>query len=132
MPASPNYMAGETLYPSRFAKGSTTEDHTALMGTDAAKLIGVIHEGSRTAPIPEVSTVEAAQDGEEVRIHGPGEECWVEIGAAVTADDLLASDANGRAVPAAAGEYYGARALSAGGASGQRIRCRVELGQLNA
>lgn len=127
---SPNYIAGETLYPKRFAKHSTTADKTALMADADSIPLGVIHEGSRIAPIPQVSAVEHAQAGEEARVHGEGEEVPVEIGASVSDGDMLMPDADGYAITATSGKYYGAQALQAGAAAGETILCRVTLGLL--
>lgn len=122
---NPSYIAGETLYVSRFAAQSASSDLTVNMADADDRTVGVVHEGSRDAPIPEVSTVVAASAGETVRVHGPGEECWVVAGAAVAANDLLMPDADAKAITATSGKWVGARALTAAAAADERIRCVV-------
>lgn len=130
---NPSYIAGETLYVSRFVVQDTSDDLTVNMAAADERTVGITHEGGRIAPIPTVDTVEAAQEGESVRVHGPGEECWLVAGAAVTANDLLKPDADGKGVTAAAGDWAGARALSAASAADERIRVVViDSNQSNA
>lgn len=122
---NPSYIAGETLYVSRFVAQDASDDLTVNMAEADDRTVGIVHEGSRDAPIPEVSTVIAAAEGESVRVHGPGEECWVVAGAAVSPNDLLMPDADGKAIAATTGKWAGARALSAAAAEDERIRCVV-------
>lgn len=132
MPAAtnPTFIAGGTIYPSRFvtmytALYSSTSTPTAAdftvwqatNGTANAKgdrVIGISQEGTDLW-----SSNTAATANEQVRIFGPGEIGLVEVGATVTAGDWVKSDANGRAITAAnTGDQCAGLALQTGNVSG--------------
>jgi len=126
---NPTFMAGGNIVPSRFVKWNLGEDNTVIQATANAKIQGIAQEGSREAPIPSVSTVYAAQDGEEIHVYGQGEVCLLELGGTVAAADDLKSDANGKGVVVTAGtttQEVGAQALQSG-VSGEKIRVQVLL-----
>jgi hypothetical protein len=95
---NPSYVMGEDCATSLIVKQSTAADHTALKCGFGEMPIGVIHEGSREAPIPGVTPL-AAKSGESARIYGPGESCEVDVGTSVvvTAGFDVMSDANSKA-----------------------------------
>jgi hypothetical protein len=103
---NPNYVAGEDLYPARFVKRSTSEDNTVLMADAAtAAVVGVTFNGGREAPIPSVTTVYCALDGEPVRVHGLGDTCEVEAGETLTYGCEVMSGTNGVGMVGTAGNY---------------------------
>lgn len=123
-----SFRAGGDIAPSRFVRLSA--EHQVVPSGDNAEIIGVAQEGSRQAPLADyVSTVLAAQAGDSLEVYSAGEVCLVEAGAAISAGNLLKSNANGQAVPIATSgttiQNYGAVALQAATAAGQKIRCLV-------
>lgn len=124
---NPNFIAGETLYPNRFVVRDATDDNTVNMATAGLLAIGITHEGSKYAPIPEVATVTLAEAGDGVRVHGDGEEAYLDIAGTVTPDDYLKPDADGKGVVASAANPFSAIALQ-NGSSGEQIRVLVERG----
>lgn len=124
---NPSYVMGEDIGPSLFVKQDPSADHQALKATQYGDTIGVTHEGTRTAPIPDVTAL-AAKSGEAVRIYGTGETCEVNVGStAIVAGQRVRPDANSKATPAVHGFPFGGRALAAAGASG-KVRMVVERG----
>jgi hypothetical protein len=122
-----SFKASANISPSRFVKLSG--DKTVAPAGDNGEIIGVSQEGSNKAPLQDmVSTVYAAETGQSLAVYSTGEMCLVEAGAAITAGNLLKSDANGKAVPilgtGTAIQNYGAIALE-GGANGDKILCLV-------
>ena len=125
---NPSYIAGGTIAPSRFVTHSQANDFEVTQAAANDKIAGISQEGTRTAPIPDVSTNEAAQSGETLQVYGDGEDCLLELGGAVNPGDELKSDADGKGVQIAAGatvQQIGAIALE-GGASGELIRVQVK------
>ena len=99
MPLSnPSFVAGEEIASSLIVKISTAADHTVLKAVVNDYPFGVTHEGSREAPIPNVTPV-AAASGESVRVYGPGETCEVQVGSGVvvTAGFPVMADADSKA-----------------------------------
>lgn len=124
---TPSYLAGGTIRPSRFVRLSDTEDFTVLEADANSKIIGISQEGGRTAPIPAVSTVNAAEDGDTLNVYGPTMDCLLELGGTVASGDDLKSDADGQGVvltQGATNQEVGATALE-GGISGDLIRVIV-------
>jgi hypothetical protein len=127
---NPSYIAGGTIRPSRFVK-YTANDFEVAEADANEKIAGISQEGTRTAPIPDVSTNEAAQSGETLQVYGDGEDCLLELGGTVVPGDDLKSDADGKGVVIATGaalQQIGAVALE-GGVSGELIRVQVKLAQ---
>ena len=125
---NPNYIAGATLSPKRFVTLQTDADLTVEESNAGDTPVGITGIGSRVAPIPELgSTVQHALVGEGCRVHGLGEECFLEAGGEITAGDLLKPDNDGKGVTATTGDEYGARALTAA-SSGEDVRVFVERG----
>lgn len=95
---NPSFVAGESIAPSLIVKRSQVADHTVLKAVIGDTPCGVIHEGSREAPIPNITPV-AAASGESARVYGPGETCEVDVGSGVviTAGLPVMADANSKA-----------------------------------
>ena len=95
---NPSYVFGENIESSLIVKASTAADHTVLKCGFGAMPIGVTHEGSREAPIPNI-TPYAALSGESARVYGLGETCEVQVGSGVvvTAGYAVMPDANSKA-----------------------------------
>jgi len=96
-------------------------------------VIAVSQEGSRTAPLSDlVATDQAAQQGETLRVYGPGDVCLLTLGDTVTRGLRLKSDAAGRGVPVTLVgttiQEYGAIALQSG-TVGEKIKVLVDLGR---
>ncbi|HPP54277.1 MAG TPA: DUF2190 family protein [Thermoguttaceae bacterium] len=122
--ASFSFVASGNIQPSRFVVLSGVRQ--VAQAGDNGEILGVSQEGSNRAPLQDlVGTVYAAQAGESLLVYSAGEMCLVEAGAAITAGQLLKSDAQGRAVPVAATgatiQNYGAIALEAAAAAGEKV-----------
>lgn len=119
--------AGGDINPSRFVK--FTGEYTigqAAASTDQP--IGISQEGAKAAPVPGASTL-AAASGDYLFAYGESQICYLECGTTITAGQRLASDGDGKGVPAATGDWYGAVAEQDG--SSGLIRVQVLIGQLN-
>ena len=127
---NPNWISGGNINPKRFVTQQTDADLTVEESNATEMPVGVSGIGTKYAPIPEVTTNYHAESGDPVWVHGPGEECWLTAGGAVTAGDLLKPDNDGKGVTATAGDKYGARALAAA-ASGEDSRAYVMVGELD-
>lgn len=128
----PNLLADGTIRTSRFVKIGT-EDFEGLEADANEKIIGISQDGSRTAPLSDVISVnEAAQDGESFRLFGDGEQCLLEAGGSFSAGGLLKSDADGKAVAIATSgttlQRYGAVALQDSGGDGEKVQVQVDIG----
>lgn len=131
---NPSYIAGEDLVPATIVMfAATGVDNTVVTASDGSlPMVGIVHNGSRIAPIPEVTSVLAAKSGETVKVHGLGDTCEVKVGdQAIDAGDYLMADSDGYATPATAGNHYVARALI-DAAAGSMCNVQVIQGQLNA
>jgi hypothetical protein len=126
---NPNFISGGNINPKRFVTQQTDADLTVEESNAGDMPVGVSGIGTKYAPIPETSNTYHAESGDPVWVHGPGEECWLTAGGAVTAGDLLKPDNDGKGVTATAGDKYGARALAAA-SSGEDIRAFVMVGEL--
>lgn len=123
-----SFRASGNISPSRFV--TLSGEQTVAQAGDNQEIIGVAQEGSNKAPLQDyVSTVYAAETGQQLEVYSTGELCLVEAGAAITAGQLLKSDSQGRAVPVATTgtviQNYGAVALQSATAAGQKILCLV-------
>lgn len=123
------FRAGDNILPSRFVElNNSGSNYAGPCGTNG-QIIGVAQEGTRSFPYQGEPAAFAAEDGETFQCYSVGEVCLVEAGAAISAGDLLKSDGDSRAVPIATTgttiQNYGAVALEAATAAGQKIRCLV-------
>jgi hypothetical protein len=121
-----SYVAGEDLEPCRFVKRSTTEDNTVVYADDGtAAIVGITFNGTKDAPIPLNTTGYVAEDGDPVRVYGPGDRCEVELGETITAANLnLTATTDGKAVAATSGNFVGAIAERAA-SSGENVWVQV-------
>jgi hypothetical protein len=131
--ATPNWVAGGDIRPSRFVKQSTAADHTVLEADAGERVCGISQEGGREPPLPSVSTVYAGQAGDHMAVYGDGDQCLLELGSGgCTRGDRLKADADGKGVTAAtAGNHVGAIALMSG-AENEKIRVQVQIGLVPA
>jgi len=123
-----SFKASGNISPSRFV--TLSGENTVAQAGDNAEIIGVAQEGSNKAPLQDfVSTVYAAETDQPIAVYSTGELCLVEAGASFSAGTLLKSDSQGRAVAVATTgttiQNYGAVALQAATAAGQKILCLV-------
>jgi hypothetical protein len=125
---NPNYVATGNISPSRFVKVDATADNSVVQADANATILGIASEAGREPPLPSVSTIYAAQSGDNIHVYGESEVCLLELGGTVAAGDFLKSDANGKGVVIATtgttAQEIGAKALTAG-ASGEFIRVQV-------
>jgi hypothetical protein len=128
--STPSYIAGGNISPSRFVKLESGENNQVIQCVADDLAVGVSHEGTRTAPIPDADGY-AAIEGETCQVYGLGEPCEVEAGDDVTAGAKVKPDADGKAIPAEAGDVYSAIARS-GGADGEKIKIIINNGTLPA
>ncbi len=123
--------ANGNIYPSRFVSIDASDNNSVLQAASGARTFGISSVGGREAPIPSLSTVYAAQTGDEIPLFTLGMTCLLELGAACLAGNRLKSDTNGKCVPLSAGsgvmEHYGAEALEAGSA-GDFVKVLVVMG----
>lgn len=129
-------IATTNILPASFLQQDTTRDFGVKQATGLnVPIIGVSHAGTRVMPnLPETlggATPEyIALAGDGVGIYGIGDVCLITVGtAAVTAGDFLRNDLNGNAIPAGAGQYYGAKAWQSG-QPGEQIQALVLIGTL--
>jgi len=114
-----NAYAAGTIHTSRFVIASSTHPNAALQAADGTVLpLGISTSASRQHPDPDASQADvnrAALTGETVAIHPPGTVgADLLCNAAWDPGDLLMADADGKGVVATSGNFYGARAQSAG------------------
>lgn len=130
-------IAKGDITPSRFVKLDATAgvDFGVLQAAAATdRIFGVSQVGSRKFPSSTGSADDAlaAKNNETLEIFQDGNECPLEIGAAVVPGDYLKSDASGRGIPMTFSEnvatFYGAVALEHGAAAGVKIRVQVRCG----
>lgn len=115
-----NFKSGGNINPSRFV--TLTGNHTVSESNSTEQPIGVSQR-----EVKKFDSTLAAASGDAIAVYGSGQECLLECGSAISANELLAPDADGKGIPAGSGDY-GARALE-GGATGDLIRVVVEPGQ---
>lgn len=131
-----NARAGATINCTRFVIASTTEPNTALQASAATvNTIGISANFSRANPDPDQTdavALIAALVNENVAIYAQGS-----VGVDLYCNDtwapgaLIMSDASGFGITATAGNWYGARAQTAG-VVGALCPVDVFIGQLNA
>jgi hypothetical protein len=121
-----SYIARGDIRPSRFVKRDTATNHGVLEADLNDTAVGVSYEGTRYAPLPNVSPL-AAVSGEPVLIYTEGMPCEIVAAASITPGQYLKPDADGAAIVAVAGDIYGAIA-DASGASGQNVKVTVKMG----
>lgn len=123
-------IAAGDIYPARFVKQSGQPFEVAQAGANDA-LFGISQLGTNTPPIPGVTSDKAAVAGGSLRVHKPGERCFVTAGGTITAGDRLKSDADGKGVAIATSgttpQRYGAIALQ-NAASGEFCEVEVAIG----
>jgi hypothetical protein len=120
------YVAGEDLLPCRFVKRDTSTDNAVVYADDgSAAIVGITFSGTRDAPIPLNTSNLLAEEGDPVRVYGPGDRCEVELGETITAANLnLTADTDGKAVGASSGDFVGAIAERAA-SSGEKVWAQV-------
>lgn len=132
MSEQPKVMrANGNIYPSRFVGIDASDNNSVLQSASGGRPFAVSFAGGREAPVPSLTTVYAAQTGDNVSLLTMGETGLLELGAACLAGNRLKPDTNGKGIPLAAGsgvmEHYGAEALEAGSA-GDFVKVLVVLG----
>lgn len=125
---NPNYRAGGKIYPKRFVTLQTNEDLTVEQSGAGELAIGISGIGAKYAPIPEVSDNPHAEEGDQPKVHGFGEEAYLTAGESLAAGAKLKPDTNGKGVAASAGEYYSAVALTATTDEDEDVRVFIERG----
>ncbi|WP_321377108.1 capsid cement protein [Trichococcus shcherbakoviae] len=133
--APPQLQANGNIYPSRFVMVDPSDNAKCIQATANAKVIGVSQVGTNYPPITDSSITVAgyaAIDGQNVELHTLGQVCHVEAGDVFAAGDYLKSDGDGKAIKIATTgttlQRYGAQALEAATAAGQKIRCYIMPG----
>lgn len=95
---------------------------------DVNRIVGISHEGPFYATLPGDTIGPAMVTGHASRIYGDGEQCLVTSGAAFADGTLLTTDANGKAVAAAADAAYVARANRTATAADELIEVTIIMG----
>lgn len=123
--------ANGTVYPSRFVSIDASDNNSVLQSASGQRPFAISSEGGREAPIPSLTAVYAAIEGDNLQVYGLGQTCLLELGAACLAGHRLKPDSNGKGIPLlgtpAAIENYGAEAMEAGNA-GDFVKVLVLLG----
>jgi len=127
-----NLVANGNISPCRFVKLDTANDQYGLQATDGSAshgdpTIGVSGQDTDQPPLSDlITTFYHAIATEPIRLYGAGDQALLEIGAAVTTERRLKSDANGRGIPVTSdADFVGAIAIQTGTGSGQRILVQV-------
>jgi hypothetical protein len=125
---SQGFRANGNITPSRIVLIDTTQPGVNVIQASAATspLFGVAQAGTHNAPLSGFDDGFAAIAGLDVTVFTVGDLCQVEIGAAVSAGNLLTSDGNGRAIAATTGNYVVGQAEQNGTALGQVIKMKVQ------
>lgn len=128
----PQFWAAGTIRPCRAVKIEPTADHDfGVLEADANEwCVGISQEGTHDAPGLAGSSGNAAEDGDQITVHGDGEVClWQKASTNINYGDLLVPDADGCAVPAASTgttiQNVLAEALETSTVTGAKIRVRV-------
>lgn len=123
MHSSPNFVASGSISPSRFV--FITGDNQVAQAIANSPVFGVSQEGVMYAPGTAADNGLAATDGRPIKVYGPTETCYLELGATVAATQYVKSDASGKGtsvdMTATTLQYIGGRVL-VGGASGEKVR----------
>ena len=121
--------ASGDINPRRFVKDGSTAGFVTEAGAGEGPIRGISQPGVRRATTPDVTHTLAAKVNEGLRVFGLGEVCELEIGATVSGPGVrLKAASGGKGTPVTANnDQYGAVSL-AGGASGDFIPVRVEIG----
>ncbi len=136
-----SFLAGGNIAPSRIVKQDATTGLVDQASANTDQPIGVAEAGTHLpnltiggtnfddgyAGIAVASPPAIGQPtATDVEVFTVGDECMVEIGAAVSNGDPLMSDTNGRAITCTSTNWSVGRALMNGTALGQLIRCKVQ------
>lgn len=117
------FTANGNVSPCRFVKQDTLAGNLIEAVLVADRCIGISGESSQNVPALGLSTTYHATAGYPVKLYTVGDECLLEVSAAVTVGARLGATAgDGRGVTAAAGSPAFARALEAAAAAGNKIR----------
>jgi hypothetical protein len=120
--------AGGTINPSRFVMLDVSNAFVGLQATAGAGIMGISHESTRTAPVPDTSASQThCISGEPIGLYDDNEICLLEIGDTVAVGDKLKSDANGKGIPVdtTSGGYQEVGAVAVqGGSSGDKIKVK--------
>ena len=123
-----SFRANGSIAPSRFVKTDTSaaDGHVVQCGA-GDKIVGISQEGTRRAPLDGWDDGFCAKAGEGLQVYTPYDcdYCWLETGAAVTRDDLLKADANGKGVTTTTeNDEVGAVAMETASGSGILIKVK--------
>jgi hypothetical protein len=105
-----NGLANSTIGTSLFCVIDTTTGNAFdVASANTQFLIGVSQEYADQAPLPGVSPLNAAVQGESMFVYSVGEICLLNASTAGwTAGDRLTANASGQGVTASGTQYYGA------------------------
>ena len=124
-------MANGDIRPARFVELQNDSGVAKAIEANAnEKVIGISQDGTNTAPIPGITSTNAAESGQTLRVHVEGEETLLELGGTVAAAAFVKSDGDGKGVAAlttgTVTQEIGAVALESG-VSGDLIRVKVQI-----
>jgi hypothetical protein len=121
--------ANGNIAPSRILVLDTTQPSNTVIQASSATatpLYGVAQGGTHLAPISGFDDGFAAVAGLDITVYTVGDTCQVEVGAAVSAGNLLTSNGSGQAIPSTThGQYVVGEALENATAAAQYISMRV-------
>ena len=121
-----SYRFGADCGTSLFVKHQTGVNNTVIPCVANDVALGVSHEGTRQAPIPDVAPL-VAKEGETAIVYSHGEPCEIIAGGAIQTGQTLKPDANAKAVVAGASEHYSAIADS-NAAPGEKVKVTIIRG----
>lgn len=131
--AAQQFIADGNIGPMLFVTPtSVSGDNRVLLAGAGSMILGVSQPQQRYGPWGPIQDGNAAVQGEQLRVYGPGEICWLIVGGTVSVGNRLKSNSSGQGIATTSdGDEYGAIALEAGTAN-QQIRVMVTLGQRGA
>jgi len=124
-----SYVVSGNVLPARFVQAVPNQEFTVYQADGTLPLVGIMNNGTYYAPGTPADNGYAGINGFTARVYGPPEEALLEIGAAVTAEQYLVSDASGRGIPGSltstSHQDFGAIALQTDANVGAKIRVQV-------
>lgn len=129
---SSSFVAGGNIGIAVFVTLSATLDRTITQSASGDKPIGIAQTGTHLIPALGIDDGFSAIAGENVHVATKDDdEAFLQLGGTVASNDFLKPDGsgNGTGITATTGNFYGARALTAG-TSGQLIKVQPAFGTL--
>jgi hypothetical protein len=124
-----SFVANGNIAPSRFVKLDSSAVGKVLAATAVTDpIIGISGQGTRNTPYSTLDDGYHAIAGENCRVYGDNEECWLECGGTITVGDKITPSTGGVGITTTTTQdRYGAIALQSG-ITGKLIKVKVVKG----